>query len=62
MCYYRAYGKSYIYICTAVVLTSRFKNVLKLFVNRKLGESVIKEIIRWIYAPFYGAGHFMNFR
>ena len=50
--------KPYSYTCIAVVSIIGMKNILKFFIGKETGKTVIKAIIRWVYASFYGAGTF----
>lgn len=50
--------KPYIYTCIAVVSIIGIKNLLNFFLGKETGKTVIKDIIKWGYASFYGAGTF----
>ena len=47
----------YIYTCIALVSIISLKNIIKLFIGEETWKTAIKEIIKIVYASFYGAGN-----
>lgn len=49
--------RPYIYTCIALVFMTGIKNIIKFFAGEETLKTGIKEIIKIVYASFYGAGN-----